>query len=262
MRFIHSHTNLSYQDAGHGSPILLIHGYPLSSKMWQPQIEALSASFRVIAPDLRGFGASEAPPGPYPMDVLADDCAALLDHLEITQPVTVCGLSMGGYVSFAFWRKHPQRVSRLILAATRALPDAPEAAENRLKAAALAEKEGSEAIARAMLPKMLSPTTQAAHPELVAQVKAIMLEASVPGIVGALMGMRARPDSTPTLPTITVPTLIIRGDDDPFASIEENAAMQQAIPDARLVRIPNAAHLPNLEQPVLFDAAVRQFLMA
>jgi pimeloyl-ACP methyl ester carboxylesterase len=257
MNFTHHNISFAYQDTDHGAPILFIHGYPLSSAMWQPQLEGVSANFRVIAPDLRGFGASDAPPGPYSMDLLANDCAALLDHLGLTQPVAVCGLSMGGYVAFAFWRKYPQRVNALILASTRALPDAPETAENRLKAATLAEKEGSEAIARAMLPKMLSPV---ASPELVARVKALMLTASVPGIVGALMGMRQRPDSTPTLPTITVPTLVVRGDDDPFASLDEAQAMCAAIPQARLVRIPGAAHLPNLERPEPFNSAVAQFL--
>jgi pimeloyl-ACP methyl ester carboxylesterase len=259
MNFTHQNLTFHFEAAGAGLPLLLIHGYPLGCQMWLPQINGLRHACRVIAPDLRGFGASQASSGPVAMDTFADDCAALLDHLEIEQ-AALCGLSMGGYIAFAFWRKYPQRVSRLILAATRALPDSAETAENRLKAAALAEKEGAEAIARAMLPKMLSPITQAEHPERTAQVKAIMLEASVAGIVGALLGMRQRPDSTPTLPTIGVPALIIRGDDDPFAPLEEAEAMSKAMPQARLARIAQAAHLPNLEQPEIFNRLLGEFM--
>jgi pimeloyl-ACP methyl ester carboxylesterase len=249
---------MAYDERGSGIPLLLIHGYPLSRQIWQPQLEGLSDTFRVIAPDLRGFGESQAVPGPYSMDLLAEDCFALLNFLEIAQPSIVCGLSMGGYVAFAFWRKFPQRVRGLALAATRALPDTPETAENRLKAAALAEKEGAEAIARAMLPKMLSPRTLESRPALVAQVKSILLSASVPGIVGALMGMRARPDSSPTLGTITAPTLIVRGSDDGFAPLEEAQVMQAAIHHSRLVVIPEAGHLPNLEQAERFNRAVKE----
>ncbi|MFZ6030291.1 MAG: alpha/beta fold hydrolase [Chloroflexota bacterium] len=262
MKFTRDNITLYYDDQGPSEPadarstILCIHGYPLGRKMWRPQLTGLCAQYRILAPDLRGFGDSDPAPGPYPMDLLADDCAALLDHLQIGDPVTVCGLSMGGYIAFAFSRRYPQRLRGLILAATRAQPDSADAAANRLKAAALAEKEGPEAIARAMLPKMLSAATQASNPETVSKVKAIMQEASVPGIVGALMGMRERPDSTPTLPTIQVPTLILRGDDDPFASREEAEAMCEAIPHAQLICIPNAAHLPNLEQPERFNQAV------
>ncbi len=249
-----------YDDVGQGSPLLFIHGYPLGRALWQPQIEALSQVARVIAPDLRGFGDSPAVAGKASMETYAADCAALLDALEIHEPVTLCGLSMGGYIAFAFWRAHAARVGRLILAATRALPDSAEQQENRLKAAALAEKEGAEAIARAMLPKMLSPKTQAEHPEIIAQTKQIMLNASVTGIVSALLGMRERPDSTPTLATITVPTLIVRGADDAFASAEEVAAMQAAIPGAQLAIIAGAGHLPNLEQPAVFNQAIKQFI--
>lgn len=256
---LHGH-NMAYEDIGQGIPIILIHGYPLGRKMWQPQLSRLNDTFRMIAPDLRGFGDSDPTPGPYTMDLLADDCAALLDQLAIKQPIIVCGLSMGGYVSFAFWRKFPQRVRGLILAATRALPDSPETAENRLKAIALAQKEGPKAITLAMLPKMLSPKTKQKQPELVTLVKNIILEASVTGITGALMGMRQRPDSTPTLSTIDVPTLIIRGDDDVFASMEETKAMKESIPNAQLIRVPEAAHLPNLEKPHFFNQAVKEII--
>ena len=250
---------MAYDSVGNGTPMLLIHGYPLSRRIWQPQLEGLSDAFRVIALDLRGFGESQAIPGPYPMDLMADDCASFLDALGVNQPVIIGGLSMGGYIAFAFWRKYQHRVRGLMLTATRALPDSAESAENRLKAAALAEKEGPETIARAMLPKMLSPKSQANRPDLVAQVKSIMESASVLGIVGALLGMRLRIDSTPTLRKIKVGTLIFRGTDDSFVPMEEAQMMQTAIPNARLVLLPDAGHLPNLEQPVLFNQTVREF---
>jgi len=260
------HFQLAYDDIGQGNPVLLIHGYPLGRKMWAPQ-HTLSSQLRLVAPDLRGFGESGVDPAIdiHTMDLFADDCATLLDHLRIDEPITVCGLSMGGYIAFAFYRKYSQRVGKLVLASTRALPDSPETSENRLRAAALAEKEGSQAIARAMLPAMLSANIHESKPEVVAQVKQIMLESSIPGIVGALKGMRLRPDSTHTLSTITVPTLIVRGDDDTFAPLPEAKAMRDGITgdgitNAKLVRIPDAAHLPNLEQPQAFNQALLAFL--
>ncbi len=256
---------LAYDDVPAQKPdrrevILLIHGYPLSRAIWKPQLEGLSEAGRVIAPDLRGFGGSQATPGPYGMDLLADDCAALLDGLGIRQPVIVGGLSMGGYVALAFYRKYPGRVGGLILAATRAVADSPEARDGRDKAAALAQKEGSTAIARAMLPKMLSPKTFQTRPELVAQVKSIMESASVTGIVGALQGMRARPDSSALLAKITQPALLLFGEDDQFVPRPEIDAMHAAIRGSQLHILLDAGHLLTLEQPERFNQAVKAFL--
>ena len=252
--------NLLVEERGAGLPLLFIHGYPLSSRIWLPQMDGLSEFARTIAPDLRGHGESDAADGPYDMDLLAEDCRAVLDALEITQPVVLCGLSMGGYVTFAFYRKYPERVAGLILAATRAGEDSTEAKSNREKAAETARKQGASAIAEAMLPKMLSPKTYNSNEQLVQQVWEIMQGTSVQGIVGDLIGMKARPNSTPTLAKINKPTLILHGSDDQLIPLSEAVAMRTAIPGAQLRVLPDAGHLLNMEQPVLFNQAVRAFL--
>jgi len=242
--------------------ILFIHGYPLSRKMWKPQLSGLAGSARLLIPDLRGFGESDATSGPYSMELLADDCLTFLDRLGINEPVIVCGLSMGGYIAFSLYRKYPRRVKGLILAATRAAADSLEAKTNRDKAIALAEKGGVEAIARLMLPKMLSSRTFNSRPEVVEFVRSILLSVSVPGITGVLAGMRDRPDSTSLLAQIDVPTLLIYGEEDQFASRLEVETMRDSIKDVSLHWLPDAGHLPNLEQPAIFNSLVQEYLAA
>ncbi len=200
---------LAVEDRGSGRPLLFIHGYPLSRRLWEPQIEGLADVAHIIAPDLRGHGDSQSTPGPYSMDLLAEDCHALLEAMSVNDPVVLCGLSMGGYVTFAFYRKYPERVAGLILAATRAGEDSPEGKANRDKAADLARQGGPGAIAESMLPKMLAPKTYNERPELVQSVREMMRSTSLEGILGDLMGMKSRPDSTPTLVQIDKRTLIL-----------------------------------------------------
>jgi len=248
-----------YEDQGRGIPLLFIHGYPLSRQMWKPQIDGLSDNFRTIAIDLRGHGESQAVIAPYTMDMLADDCADLLDQIKIDQRVIVCGLSMGGYVNLAFYRRYPERVAGLILAATRAGSDSDEAKANRDKAAQTAHEKGASAIADAMLPKMFAPPTYTQKPELVNHLHAMMARTSVEGIVGALMAIKNRPDSTPMLPLLDVPTLILHGTDDQLIPFSEAQGMQSIIPGSNIEPIPGAGHVLNLEQPGLFNQAIRVF---
>jgi pimeloyl-ACP methyl ester carboxylesterase len=180
--------------------------------------------------------------------------------MGITDPVVLCGLSMGGYVAFAYYRKYPERLRALILTATRALPDSVEAKASRDKAAALTQKEGVEAIVRAMLPKMLSPQAYTNRPALVQRVRRILTKASVPGIVAVLAGMRDRPDSTPILAQIVHPTLLIFGEDDQIVPRPETETLHASIRGSQLHFIPSAGHLPNLEQPELFNQIIRTFL--
>ena len=253
-------TYLYVEVSGRGLPLLLIHGFPLNREMWRPQIETLSSSMKVIAPDLRGHGQSPPTPGPYPMDLLADDCAAILKSLGIEQPVILCGFSMGGYVAFSFYRRHPSLVAGLILAATRAGADSPEGKVNRDKAAAEVRKHGPEVVIDKMLPIMMAPETYADQPELVARAKRIMAQTSADGMVSALEGMKSRPDSTPTLEEIKVPTLILHGANDQIIPLSEPESMQAGISNSQLEVIPNAGHLLNLEQPQLFNKAVDVFI--
>lgn len=252
---------LAFIDSCDGMALLMIHGFPFSSAMWEPQVEDLGSVTRVVAPDLRGHGRSQAVPGPYNMEMLADDCLGLLDYLAITSPVVVCGLSMGGYVALEFFRQFPEMVAGLILVSTRALPDTTEGKANRDKMAEKAQNEGVAAIAADMLPKLLSPKTYEEDEEVVGFVQEMMAATSVEGVVGALAAMRDRPDSTPTLAEIDVPTLVIHGADDQIIPLAEAEAMAQAI-GANIVVIPDAGHLPNLEQIDIFNDAVTDFLMA
>jgi pimeloyl-ACP methyl ester carboxylesterase len=246
--------------SGSGQPLLLIHGFPLNLEMWRPQIETLSSSLKVIAPDLRGHGQSPPTPGPYSMDLLSDDCAALLVELGIDEPVILGGLSMGGYVAFSFYRRHPTRVSKLILAATRAGADSPEVKVNRDKAVREINEIGPESVVENMLPIMMAPQTYADQPALVDRVRQIMLRTSAEGMVSALTGMKSRTDSTPILKEIKVPTLILHGADDQIVPLSESKAMQASISDSHLEVIPNAGHLLNLEQSKLFNNAVEKFI--
>jgi len=258
--------SIAYEEEGDGYPLLLIHGYPLNRLIWQNQLEGLANSARVIAPDLRNHGDSIAGSGigqgtyPHTMDLLAEDLARMLDTLEITQPVAVGGLSMGGYVAFAFYRSYPERVGGLILTATRASSDSAEAKSNRIIAVDLARTQGVGTIIDSMLPRLVSPYTISRKPELVQQIKKLMMSNSVDGVVGDLLGMMDRPDSTLLLPQIHVPVLILMGRDDQIIPITEAQEMNNAIPDSRLQVIPDAGHLPNMEQPEMYNQIVRTFI--
>ncbi len=251
---------IAVEDVGEGIPLLLIHGYPLGRWLWAPQVAGLSDMVRVIAPDLRGHGDSDALPGPYSMGLLADDLNALLGMLEINQPVVVCGLSMGGYVAFSFWRKYPNRVRALVLAATRAAADSDVARVGRDQAMQTASLQGVAAVASSMAPRLFAPATLQTRPDLVEKVQVLMEGTSLQGVLGDLQGMKERIDSTPDLPRIQVPTLVIYGAEDGIIPRPEVEAMAAGIPGARLAVIEGAGHLPNLEQPEVFNREVRNFL--
>jgi pimeloyl-ACP methyl ester carboxylesterase len=194
------------------------------------------------------------------MDLLADDCIALLDALKITRPAVVCGLSMGGYVTLSLARRHANRLAGLILTDTRAGGDSPEAQAGRQRSVDIVRARGVGEIVEAMLPRLLAPRAYTENPALVQKVRAIMESSSVEGLAGVLLGMKDRPDSNPLLPDLRLPALIIHGTEDQLIPISEAQAMQAAIPGARLAAIPGAGHLPNLEQPELFNQAVRGFI--
>jgi pimeloyl-ACP methyl ester carboxylesterase len=250
---------LAFVDEGQGEPILLVHGFPLSRAIWQPQVTALSEICRVIAPDLRGHGKSAAPPGIYLMETFADDLRALIEERRCG-PVILVGHSMGGYISFAFYRRFPQLVRAMILVCTRAGADSPEGKANRENLAQRVEREGAAAVAGQMLPKMLAAVTTISRSDLVAQVRQIMLATSVNGLAGSLRGMAVRSSSLELLPRIAVPTLVIAGKDDLIISAQEAETLAKAIPSAQLHLITNAGHLASLENPAAVNQAIQEFL--
>lgn len=251
---------MSFEDTCDRVPVLWIHGYPLGSQLWDLQVDDLADIARMISPDLRGFGESPSTDPPYSLELFSADCLRLLDHVGISGPVVVGGLSMGGYIALDFYRRYPERVMGLILAATRAGADSPEGQAGRDKAAGVASAEGVGAIAEGMLPKLMAPDTYERQPDLVEFVLDMMLSSSVEGVVGALAAMRDRPDATALLPEIDVPTLVIHGEEDQLIPSSEAQITESGIPGATLILIPGAGHLPNLEQPDLFNEAVRKYL--
>lgn len=250
---------MAYTESGTGRPVVLIHGYPFNRSLWTEQIAALSTTYRVIAPDLRGFGESDASPGTATMNRMAQDVALLLDHLSVPR-ATICGLSMGGYVALAFYKQLSSRVRALILADTRAQADAEDAKHTRAQQAEKALAEGMAGIADAMLPKLLTPETVSKRPEIVKRVRDMMLKTKPEGAAAALLGMAERDDHTPLLARISVPTLIIVGAEDAITPVADSEMMNQAIAGSRLRVLENAGHVSNLERTDRFNEALQDFL--
>lgn len=251
---------IGYDDVGSGIPVLFLHGFPHNRSLWSPQLGALAAPARTIGMDLRGFGESDLGDSAS-VDAYADDAAALLDALDVERAV-VAGLSMGGYAAFAFWRRHRQRVRALVLCDTRATPDTDEARDSRRRMQALARERGSMSVANEMITGMVGRTTRQNHPELVDELHRMMSLAPVEGVVGALDALMNRPDSTPTLATIDVPTLIVVGEEDALTPVRDARAMHLAIEGSRLEVIGGAGHVSNMERPATFNHVLSEFLIS
>lgn len=257
---------LAWEEASQGAPVVLLHAFPVNRGMWEPQREELARRYRVITPDFRGHGETGLPvrqaglpEEDSTMERLAEDVRGLLDFLGL-QRVVLGGLSMGGYASFAFYRRYPERVAALILADTRASADTEEGLRGREELAAVAEKEGAAGVAERMLPKLLGASTHANRPEVVAAVREMILTTSPAGIVRALQGMAARPAAFDLLPKVQCPTLVVVGEEDTLTLPTDSEALAKAIPGARLEVIPAAGHLSNLENPAAFNRALDAFL--
>jgi pimeloyl-ACP methyl ester carboxylesterase len=223
--------------------------------MWGPQVKDLSDIRRVIAPDLPGHGSDRGEPV-RSVDAMADHLAQLLDSEGIDK-VDLAGFSMGGYVSFAFWRRHKDRVRSLVLVDTKAPADNEQQAQGRLDLTEKVRAEGPSAAAGAMLSKLL---TEAAPADARALAERMIMESAVETIVADLAALRSRPDSVPTLTTIDVPTLIIVGDQDAITPLSEAEAMAAGIAGSSLMVVPGAAHLTTLEQPAAVSKAIRAHL--
>lgn len=250
---------LAYEERGSGPLLLFIHGFPLDRRMWIPQLAGLAKHRTCVAVDLRGHGLSEDPdPRDYSMDLFADDVAATMDELGAEQ-ADICGLSMGGYVTFALWRRHRARIRSLTLIDTKAEADSEEGKKGREGAAASILEGGLEAFNDGLAPKMFRSSPDPAVQEAVRR----MMVAPPPAVAAAdLLAMRDRPDSIADLPGIDVPVLWCQGAEDilmPTAAARETAAK---IPGARFVEIENAGHMSNMENPEAVTTAMKDFLTA
>jgi 3-oxoadipate enol-lactonase len=250
---------LHYRDVGAGPPVVLLHGFPLSSEVWSEVASLLAPDFRVVTPDLRGHGASDAPQGSYTMDVLAEDVVALADALGL-QRFVLGGHSMGGYVAFRLAARWPERLEGLVLVATRAEADSAEARARRVAAAERIRSQGGRAFVQEFVPNLLSEHTRRARPAVVDRLLA--LASSVPDhvLAACLEGMMQRPDSRPLLGTLQIPALVVAGELDPVVPVESARAMAEALPTAQLVVIAQAGHVPSVEAPEATAAALRRFL--
>ena len=247
------------RDTGSGQPVLLLHAFPLNSRMWEPQMEALAARARLLAPDLPGFGLSPPPPAAPSLDDYARQVVGVLDALEVDQ-VVVVGLSMGGYLAFRLVGALGPRLAGLVLADTRATPDTEAGALARHRLAADVEARGVEIAASEFLPKLLGATTQRVRPALVDRVRDIIRENTPAGVAAALRAMAARPDSTPLLAGIRCPVLCVAGEEDMLTPPEVARDMAERIPGGRAMVISEAGHLTNLEAPQAFNEALAGFL--
>lgn len=251
---------LNVLDEGSGPVLLFAHGFPLDHTMWREQVAAFAASHRVIAPDLRGFGQSTGAGETVSMSQLADDLAALLDKLNIHEPIALCGLSMGGYVAWEFWRRHGARLAKLIMCDTRAVADMPEQARGRQVLAAKVLSQGASAAADAMLPKLLAPSTATTRPELVDSLRQTILATAPATLAAALRGLAARDDFSGLLAQVAVPALVLCGTHDAISPPAEMRGIAAAVPSARFVEIADAGHMSVLENPAAVNAAIREFL--
>jgi len=241
------------EELGTGTPLVLVHGFPLDRTSWSEVAKLLAADARVVLPDLRGFGRSPVTEGVYSMELLAEDLAALLDRLSIDQAI-LAGHSMGGYVTLAFARAFPERLAGLALVTSHAIEDAPDRKESRNKLAEEVENRGVEAVIEATLARY-SP-----YPEVLERTRALMLQANPRAVSAALRGMAIRPNLTGLLPSIHVPALVIGGEADELITLQRAQETARLLPQGELVMIPGGGHMVMWERPDLVADALRRLV--
>jgi 3-oxoadipate enol-lactonase len=257
-------TNLYFNDIGKSEslPIVLIHGFPFSSEMWKGQMQVLQdikKNLRVITHDLRGHGQSDVGDGQYSIELLVDDLIALLDYLKITKTI-LCGFSMGGYIALRAIERNPDRFNALILCDTMSAADSDEAKIRRANSIKLVKKEGVGRFAEGFLKAVFAPKTFDIHPSIIDETRRMVLSNSPLGICGALLAMAGRTDTTEALSKINVPTLILVGEHDAVTPPSAAKNMHDRIPNSKLHLIENAGHMSNLENPVMFNKHLTNFL--
>ncbi|HAD05007.1 MAG: alpha/beta hydrolase [Desulfuromonadales bacterium GWD2_61_12] len=253
-------TTLSHDDYGTGPALVLIHGFPLNRRMWQPQLKVLGdAGYRVIAPDLRGFGATPPGAGAWTMDALADDIVALLDTLKIERAV-IGGMSMGGYVLLNLLERYPQRVAAALFLVTRGGGDDAAGKERRTVLAGEVEAGRPGVVTGAFAGLLFARATQSARPGLLAEVAAMMAETSLAGLSGGLRAIRDRRDYLDRLAVCTQPALVIGAQEDQAIPAEHGRILAAALPNAEFHLIAGGGHMVNMEQPEAFNRCLLDFL--
>lgn len=249
---------IQYADQGQGPSVMFLHGFPLSLGMWDGQA-TLATHHRIVRFDARGFGGSDVGDAILTMARIADDAAILIERLRLG-PVILVGCSMGGYAALSFAHKHASLLRGLVLVDTRAGADSPEARKGRGDLAAKVMKEGARAAMEAFLPKVVGETTARSRTDVIVRLKDMMLATSPRGISDGLHGLAARQDSTLLLREISVPTLVVCGEEDVITPRAEAETLQRGIKGAELAVIPNSGHLPPMETPEAFNSVLCRFL--
>jgi pimeloyl-ACP methyl ester carboxylesterase len=254
-------TDIVYSVQGDGAPVVLLHPFPLNHRFWLPVAERLSPHYKMIMPDLRGLGESRPGDGPATMEKHAGDLSRLCDDARVGKAVFV-GVSIGGYILFEFWRRFRERVMALGFCNTRAGADTDEGRKGRLDSAKQIEERGTEQFIDGLLPKLVGETALRNRPDIVAEARRMALASTAMGIVANLLGMAARPDSMPTLATISVPTLCIGGTEDIPSPTAEIERIHRGIRESKLKVIQQAGHFAALEKAEEFAEVLREFLMS
>jgi pimeloyl-ACP methyl ester carboxylesterase len=254
-------TQIKLRVAGVGPPMLLLHAFPLHSGMWDGQLRALGGHATLLAPDLPGFGGSAEAPAVDDLDELA---RLLYEEARehAVERVTVAGCSMGGYLAFALLRVAPDFVAGLALINTRSAADSELGRANRLAMVERVQREGSGFLVNEWPASALSPITLSGRPAVLENVQTMVAEATPRGIIAAQRAMATRPDSTPLLADLRVPTVVVHGLDDRIIGEAEARAMASAIPNAKFFGVPGAGHLPNLEQERMVNDALLELVGA
>lgn len=250
---------LHYDDRGSGQPIVFVHGHPFNHTMWQYQISHFSKKYRLIMPDLRGYGRTEVTPGRVMLDEMALDILHLLESLQIEQAI-FCGLSMGGQIVLDFYRMFPHKVTALIIVDSDARGETPESYRQRMQKAALIEKTGMKQHTDDTIHQYIAAASMK-NTAVYAHLYEMMTTTAAEGAAAAHKGRGERRDHLPLLPHIQVPTLIVVGEEDFFTPEPIARLMSDAIPGAQLAVIPGAGHLPNMEKPEAFNKVLYDFLL-
>lgn len=253
-------STINVLDVGSGPPILFVHGFPLDHCMWRFQIDGLSKQNRVICPDLPGFGGSQATGKPMSMQGFADDLAAMLEALNVNEPVVYCGLSMGGYIGWQFWKNHSEKISHLVACDTRAANDSQHVARGRRIMAESVRKTGTSPVADAMTEKLFYQSDDPAKKEVIEQTHAIISQTDPLSIAGGQLAMAQRADATAWLSEINVPTLFVVGEHDEITPPEEMRCNADRVANATYLEIPAAGHMAPLENPGDFNRGLIEFL--